>query len=564
MTTSIPSRSTATACPLSPQNGPATRDGSGGTHGAPERPAAPAARTTSPAIAALRPRTSPPTHNADPGAARPDHHVIDIDPPAPRAASPTIAAFRPRTLLPARDAGPGAARPDHHALDIDPPAAGANIAPPVVPIADRRARLRTLSNLQRALSAASTACSVTHLSFPGYGLDKAAWALIAANAPLTWAIVRGLREVQRAEADRLRHPELRGQALNQMIQGFCAPESMAARFDWSASGLFVNTANVDMTEDVSHILARAFAAAQTPGGSAIAPALRAYADNLASSAPLRAALAQAVCEANAACDDRVGVRLGELMLAGVVHMVRDKTAKPNTVVSTLVLHAATRAMEKHISALLAQGQDPEAVPRQPSAELMLTGSRAVQAALVRRGIAVPEVFPEHLFGADDLRLHRNAVMAAADSIAEACCRPPAPGLPAGHAIAAFLERHGGPAAEEILSTRLAHLTKPLEATLQRALAIVDEAKAARTDQQYRDTADKLMRDYNDAIAQARARAIAGALAGDETDWVVPEEPASTSAPEPVQGHGETSADAEADAGPAPHGYDPAKGKWKTS
>ncbi|WP_407059359.1 hypothetical protein ACJBUE_23000 (plasmid) [Ralstonia syzygii subsp. celebesensis] len=175
-------------------------------------------------------------------------------------------------MLPARDAGPGAARPDHHALDIDPPAqqavppaAGANIAPPVVPIADRRARLRTLSNLQRALSAASTACSVTHLSFPGYGLDKAAWALIAANAPLTWAIVRGLREVQRAEADRLRHPELRGQALNQMIQGFCAPESMAARFDWSASGLFVNTANVDMTEDVSHILARAFAAAQTPG-----------------------------------------------------------------------------------------------------------------------------------------------------------------------------------------------------------------------------------------------------------------------------------------------------------
>ncbi len=423
------------------------------------------------------------------------------------------------------------------------------------------------------MSAASTACSVTHLRFPGYGLDKAAWGLIAANAPLTWAIVRGLLQVQRAEADRLRHPELRGQALDQMIQGFCAPESMAARFDWSASGLFVNTANVDMTEDVSHILARAFAAAQTPGGSAIAPALRAYADNLASSAPLRAALAQAVCEANAACDDRVGVRLGELMLAGVVHMVRDKTAKPNAVVSTLVLHAATRAMEKRISALLAQGQDPEALPRQPSAELMLTGSRAVQAALVRRGIAVPEVFPEHLFGADDLRLHRNAVTAATDSIAEACCRPPAPGLPAGHAIAAFLERHGGPAAEEILSTRLAHLTEPLEATVQRALAIVEEAKEARTDQpghvgltdqQYRDAADKLMRDYNDAVAQARARAIAGAPAGDETDWVVPDEPASTSAPEPVQGHGETSADAQADAGLAPHGYAPGKGKWKTN
>ncbi len=445
-------------------------------------------------------------------AARPDHHVIDIDPPGAdtHIAPPAAPDLRRRAPL-HRGAAPGAMRPDHHAIDIDPPApqaepprAGAIAAPPVVPAWRRPATLRALSHVQATVSAVASAGFLAHRHLPGYGLDKAALGLALANVPLTWAIVHGQLQAIRAGAEGLRHPELRGQALDQVVKGFCAPDSAAARFDWNASGLFVNTMGMDMADEVSHILARAFAAARTPAGSAIAPELRVYADNLASSATLRTALAQTAYEANAACDDRVGVRLGELMLAGC---------------------------------------------------------HAVQAALVRRGLAVPELFPEHLFGMDDLHVHRNAVMATAEAIAEACHPSRAPGQPAGHAIVRFLERHGGEAAQAVLSARLAHLAKPLQATAQRELATLDETLETLSDQQYRDDADKVKQDYDTAVAQMRAHAIDGALAGDDADWVIPDAPAPTSEPEPAQSHGETSADA--GASPVPEGYDPTRGKWKT-
>ncbi|MGR0117521.1 type III effector protein [Ralstonia pseudosolanacearum] len=517
------------------------------------------------AIEALRPRTMTPAGET----ARPDHHVIDIDPPGADAniAPPAATDLRRRAPL-HRDAARGAMRPDHHAIDIDPPApqaepprAGAIAAPPVVPAWRRPATLRALSHVQATVSAVASAGFLAHRHLPGYGLDKAALGLALANVPLTWAIVHGQLQAIRAEAEGLRHPELRGQALDQVVKGFCAPDSAAARFDWNASGLFVNTMGMDMADEVSHILARAFAAARTPAGSAIAPELRVYADNLASSATLRAALAQTAYEANVACDDRVGVRLGELMLAGIMHMARDTTTEPRTVVGTLVLHAATRAMEQRISALLAQGRSPETAAPQPSAELMLAGCHAVQAALVRRGLAVPELFPEHLFGMDDLHVHRNAVMATAEAIAEACHPSRAPGQPAGHAIVRFLERHGGEAAQAVLSARLAHLAKPLQATAQRELATLDATLETLSDQQYRDDADKVKQDYDTAVAQMRAHAIDGALAGDDADWVIPDAPAPTSEPEPAQSHGETSADA--GAAPVPDGYDPTRGKWKT-
>lgn len=100
---------------------------------------------------------------------------------------------------------------------------------------------------------------------------------------------------------------------------------------------------------------------------------------------------------------------------------------------------------------------------------MLAGCHAVQAALIRRGMAVPNLFRAQLFSMDDLRRHRNNVVAAAEDIADACCPPTASGEQAGHAVAVFLERHGGEAAMQILSTRLAHLTKPLEADVQKRL-----------------------------------------------------------------------------------------------
>ncbi|WP_231654846.1 type III effector protein [Ralstonia solanacearum] len=429
-----------------------------------------------------------------------------------------------------------------------------------------------MHRIQNTMGATSLAFSMSGLRFPGYGLEKVGLGLVLVSAPLTLAIVYGTLQARRIEAEALRRPELRGLPLDQVIKQFCGPDTAAAHFDWNAPGLFVNTMGTDMTDEVSHILARAFAAAGTPAGSSLAPELRAYADNLASSADLRTALAQTAYEANAACDDRVGIRLGELMLAGIMHTVRDKAAKPRAVVGTLVLHAATRAMERRISALLAQGQAaPEAAAPPPSAELMLAGCHAVQAALIRRGMAVPNLFREQLFSMDDLRRHRNNVVAAAEDIADACCPPTASGEQAGHAVAVFLKHHGGEAAMQILSTRLAHLTEPLEADVQKALGALDEAleestdptNPVMTDEQYRHEADQLKRDYDAGVARVRAQAIAGALAGEDADWMAPEAPASTSEPAPLQDPGETSADAEANASQAPHGYDPTKGKWKT-
>ncbi|MEF9388287.1 type III effector protein [Ralstonia solanacearum species complex bacterium KE056] len=429
-----------------------------------------------------------------------------------------------------------------------------------------------MERIQQTVSATSVAFSMSSRHFPGYGLEKVGLGLVFVSAPLTLAIVYGTMQARRADAEALRRPELQGLPLDQVIKQFCGPDTAAARFDWNAPGLFVNTMGTDMTSEVSHILARAFAAARTPVGSSLAPELRTYADNLASSADLRAALAQTAYEANAACDDRVGVRLGELMLAGIMHTIRDQAAEPRSVVGTLVLHAATRAMEQRISALLAQGRDPEAATPSPSSELMLAGCHAVQAALIRRGMTVPNLFREQLFSMDDLRLHRNKVVAAAEDIAAACCPPAASGAQAGHAIAVFLERHGGEAATQILSTRLAHLTESLEARVQDKLEALDKklegptdpTEPVMTEQGYREEADQLKQEYDTGVARVRAHAIAGALAGDDADWIAPEAPTPTTEPAPLQDRGETSANAEASASQAPHGYDPSKGKWKTS
>jgi hypothetical protein len=236
-----------------------------------------------------------------------------------------------------------------------------------------------------------------------------------------------------------------------------------------------------------------------------------------------------------------------------------------------VLHAATRDLESRILELLRQnwirqGHDPEKTPPQPEAELMLAGFEALQSALVRQGIAVPQVFPRRLFDAADVRQHKAGVEAAAVEIAEACCRPAEPGQPPGQAVVAYLERHGGEAVDEILSRRLAHLTEPLTEAAQRELQAQEAAGGGRMNsQQYQDAAAEMQRDYREAVSRVRAAAITGALSGQDALWRGAGRRdssghASTASAEPAWAPGETSADAEAQQVPA--GFDPDKGKWK--
>lgn len=349
----------------------------------------------------------------------------------------------------------------------------------------------------------------------------------------------------------LRRPELRDLPLDQVVKEFCAPGSPASRFDWTAQQLFVDGDN-DMTAEVSHLLARAFAVARTPAGADVAPALRRYADSLASSADLRASLALTVVDANAACDDRLGVTLGGLMLASDMHRVRGPQAAPADVVHTLVLHAATRAMDARMAQL-------PGLQHGPSAELLLAGYRAVQAALVGRGVAVPEVFPERLFTAADVWRHQGRVAEFAREIADAATLPAAPGQPAGAGLAELLRRHGGSAGEEILSARLAHLTGKLAGDLLAG----DEAEGPDrpdTSGARMHSADEQLRAYNEGVAAIRARAIAGALAGDTADWERPAGDTAVPAAASSSGSGPGP-----EAAPEAHDhYDPVKGKWKVS
>jgi hypothetical protein len=380
-----------------------------------------------------------------------------------------------------------------------------------------------------------------------------------------------LESKRRTTAANLRRSGLQGLPLARVIKIFCAPDSAAGRFDWSVPGLFVDTMGRDMAGEVSHILARAFAAAGTPRGAAIRPALSAYADDLAADQNLRADLAKAVSEANSTCEDRVGVRLGELILMGTMRQAHHPATAPRKVVGTLVLHAATRDLEDRILELLhqdwiRQGHDPEKTPPQPEAELMLAGFQALQSALARQGIAVPQVFPRRLYETGNIGPHLADVEAAVAEIVEACCRPAEPGQPPGQAVVAHLEQHGGEAVDEILSHRLAHLTEPLTQAAQRELQALEAAGGGRMNsQQYQDAAAKVQRDYREAVSRVRAAAITGALSGQDALWRgagqrEPSGHASTASAEPAWAPGETSADAQAQQVPA--GLDPDKGKWK--
>jgi hypothetical protein len=485
-------------------------------------------------------------------------------PEAVRVRTAVAGAAAPRARSPGRDVGQHAAAEavpadrgeDHLGIDRRP-----QQAVPAVGDANNAQQPAEAGPARRALGLLAT--GLTGLSYAGCA--AAGWAMakdpndpfpqrVGVAAVLLRLFAFGLEVLAQpgggdraAAVGQLRRPELRDPPLDRLVKEFCAPGSPASRFDWTAPRLFVDGDN-DMTAAVSRLLARALAVARTPAGADVAPALRRYADSLASSADLRASLALTVVDANAGCEDRLGVTLGGLMLASDMYRVRGPQAAPADVVHTLVLHAATRAMDARMAQL-------PGLQHGPSAELLLAGYRAVQAALVGQGVAVPEVFPERLFLTLDVWRHQGRVAQFAREIADAATLPAAPGQPAGAGLAELLRRHGGSAGEEILSARLAHLTGKLAGDLLAG----DEAEGPDrpdTSGARLGSADEQLRAYNEGVAAIRARAIAGALAGDTADWERPAGDTAVPAAASTSGSGP---------GPEAHDdYDPVKGKWKVN
>lgn len=486
--------------------------------------------------------------------------------PAARAASRgTAIPLAPRGVPPGRQAAEptfggtpapaGAARPDHHAIEIppepeDPARPGRADAGGAQAITAAVRRRNLFANLQRfavtALSG-SIGAGLAHRLWPDRGLGQAS--VVAGMIGSAAAIPVMFSSLSHS----LSRPELRHLPLDGVIRSFCEPGSAAAHFDWTAPGLFVTDMGSDVAADVSHVLARAVAIAQTSAGSATRPALRRYIGNLAASAELRTDLAKRVAEVNGSCDDRLSMGVGELMLAGALHQARDPAAEPGNVVGILVLHAATQAV---VAGLTAQ------VGVDVSSAVLLAGSHRVQDALERRGIAVPRVFLPPYYSLDEPLLRDwRAIRSVAQQVADAACWPPAPGQLPGGGIVELLQRHGGEAAEEILSARLRHLTDPLVAALADRVPVVGHSRWLSPDEQRQAAAAQ--HEYGTKVAAIRARAIAGALAGSPDDWVVPAQPEGRAGAPAVTGTVARPGQAAAcdTALQAPPGHDPVRGKW---
>lgn len=224
---------------------------------------------------------------------------------------------------------------------------------------------------------------------------------------------------------------------------------------------------------------------------------------------LRADLADLVVDANGQCQDRIGIRLGELLLTQSLGEVRDPAAAPGDVVLTLVLHAATQAMKKQLADRL--GHDAV-----PSADLLLAGFHVMQSTLQEQGIDVPTLFPaEDDRDEADLLAQRDTIKPDALEIVRCYGLQPPEGASSSQAgaassadrgtgLAMLLRDHGGKACDEILTARLTHLREPVLA-----------------DWREKDDAGKGVEGYFPALDQAYGKAIAGALDGDLADWTPP-------------------------------------------
>ena len=317
----------------------------------------------------------------------------------------------------------------------------------------------------------------------------------------------------------LRRLYLRGRPLGDVIKSICDRNTPAAQFNWSAPGVFVDDLRNDQASEVSHVLARTFRLAKR--NPALLPALRTYANQLASQPDLRQALAVTVRDANATCDDRLGVSIGRLMLSGILHQLRDPATPPRDVVHALALHAATQAIHTRIFGLKAESAQPHAItrlfgllagpprPAAPSAELLLLGAHAMQSGLRGAGLAVPEVFPENLYAATDMRQHQDQVKAEALRIARAFASPGN-----GASLVELLQAHGGKDVDEILSARLDHHLAPVRERL-----LQDPPQGSSADALT--VADRQLLAYQAACKDLFIRAVDDALRGDGNLWAAP-------------------------------------------
>lgn len=413
------------------------------------------------------------------------------DRPVARRAPDDARLPRARQALP-QVLQPQAAAPDHHAIAMPAEVA----APRVVPCIGGDTMLTALFTMAMSFMAwqQSEEKPGEAVGFALAAAGAAALMLYTCLAPRRpeapgWALMRRFH--------------LRGQPLGDVIKSFCDRNTPAAQFDWSAPGVFVDDLHHDQAAEVSHVLARAFRlAGRNP---ALLPALRTYANQLASQPDLRKALAVTVRDANASCDDRLGVSIGRLMLSGVMHQLRDPATPPPDVVHALVLHAATQAIHSRIFGLMAEQDNPTA----PSAELLLLGSHAVQSGLREAGLAVPAVFPENLYLANDVRRHQHRVKAAASQIAQTFAGPGG-----GASLVGLLQAHGGKDVDEILSARLDHHLAPVrERLLQDQPQGPDADGLAAANQQ--------LQAYQAACNDLFVRAVDDALWGNGGLWTAP-------------------------------------------
>jgi hypothetical protein len=511
---------------LSPQLPPASESAaaSGAPRRASERPAAPgplqpradgsdagAALAPRQALQVLRPAGQA-VAGAAAGAVPTGQHVIDIDWPG----------------LPPAGAGGGQAASAAHSPDRCSPLlfvigglAG------IASLVSIRNSVRAPSPGERLVSAATAAL--------GGMISTAAYGILIATSrrgrhpaipavPVAPVIRGDRREVPQWLGYRER--DLHGLPLGEEVARFGEKPGQlgpaAKQFNWDAPNLFVDRAAVDQTQEVSHLLTRALRECPRPenpiGANPIGAIVGTLLDKLATHPELRTDLADRAADANGHCKDRIGIRLGELLLTQALGEIRDAAAAPGDVVLTLVLHAATQAMKRQIAtqAMKKQIAGQPGRPDLPSADLLLAGFHTMQSTLQQQGIAVPTLFPaDDRRDEEDLHAQRGTLQQDARAIvaryglqsAEAASSSQAGAASAegrGAGLALLLRDHGGKAYEDILVARLDHLRA-----------------AVLAEWQDRDSAGKGSDGYLLALDQAFGRAIAGALGGDLSDWTPP-------------------------------------------
>lgn len=337
-----------------------------------------------------------------------------------------------------------------------------------------------------------------------------------------------------AEFELLRHPEMAGLPLNEVLGKFCPPGSAAAQRDWSAADLFVNSHGNDVAAEVSHLLMRAFSTAagqagpptgMRAGGEALSlmQSLQALAERLSSSEPDRRWLADLVTDANATCDSRVGVGLGALLLASRLQDLHRPGTLPTQGLHTLLLYAATRELEARIRDLL--GQQAE-----PSAELLLVGFHRVQQVLQQEfRVPVPAVFPENILHDPADSVHLDAVQDIAAELGNHLFRPYADEgirhpldelkrLLPGERILALLRRHGGEDFERFFQAHHGHDVRTKVGSLEEKWEQLERDSMALTSKDYLARSEALKQEHGALENRVYSAAINRVMAGYGTGW----------------------------------------------